>query len=221
MQKQVLISLADESKLPFGIEEPARQNEDTIFPIRKGFQIENDVLKILFDIIDIGYPGRFDNVVIDAKGITVEKEDTARAIDKAADALERLRTTAKTLSEILFDESKLRNLCEIIHSSEKSYRPIVEEIGNHHPNPVSTREIADRRNMKTEAVRSITSILAKGKNWAGKCSILKRINEGTFMFNSLGKSIWTHYQKLYTISQEPERRNPEEKQRSILNFSQR
>jgi len=218
LKKQILTSLSDESKFPFGIEEPTKQNEDTIFMIRKDFQIESDALKILFGLVDLNYPARFDNVVINATSITVEKEDIPNAVNKAADALEKLRTTAKNLSDTLFDENKLRSICEIIHSGDKSYRPIVEEIGKNYPNPVSTKEIANKRNMKAEAVRSITSILSQGKSWAGKCSILKRAEEGSFEFNSLGRTIWNFYQKLYKISPYLVQPKLEEKQKSLLNF---
>lgn len=221
LKKQILTSLSDESKFPFGIEEPTKRNEDTTFPIRKDFQIESDILKTLFDLVDANYPARYDNVVIDAMSITVEKEDIPSAVNKVADALEKLRTTARTLSEILFDENKLRSICEIIHSSEKSYRPIVEEIGKNYPNPVSTREIANKRGMKVEAVASIISMLSQGKKWAGKCSIIKRTKEGSLTFNSLGRALWNFYQKLYKISQKPEQHNFEENQRSLLNFSEK
>jgi len=220
LKEQILISLSDESRFPFGIEEPTKRNEDTIFPIRKNFQMEGDILKTVFDLADANYPARFDNVVIDALGITVEKEDTLDAVNKAAHALETLRTTARTFSEILFDENKLRNLCEIIHSSKKSYRPIVEEIGENYPNPVSTKGIAGKRSMQVKAVASITNMLSQGKNWSGKCSILKKLAESNFAFNSLGKAIWNCYQRLYEIPQRPEQRNSEEKQRNLLNFSE-
>jgi hypothetical protein len=219
LKKQILASLSDESKFPFGIEEPIKRNEDIMFPIKNDFQIEGDVLKVVFDLIDANYPARFNNVVIDTRGILVERQDLPDAANEAAAVLERLRATAKTLSEMLFDESKLQNLCGIIYSSEKSYRPIVEEIGNHYPNPTSNREIADKRNMRIEAVASITNMLLQGKNWAGKCSILKRTEESGLTLNSLGKAIWNSYQKLHRIPQEFEQRNPGEKQRSLINFS--
>jgi len=221
LKKQILTSLSDESKFPFGIEEPTKRNEDTTFPIRKDFQIESNILKALFDLVDANYPARYDNVVIDAMSITVEKEDIPSAVNKAADALEKLRITARTLSDILFDENKLRSICEIIHSSEKSYRPIVEEIGKNYPHPVSTREIANKRSMKVEAVASIISMLSQGKKWAGKCSIINRTKEGSLTFNSLGRAIWNSYQKLYKISQKPEQHNFEENQRNLLNFSEK
>lgn len=221
LKKQILTSLSDESKFPFGVEEATKRNGDTIFSIRKNFQIESDVLKTLFSLEDVDYPARFENVVIDAMNIIVEKEDMPNAVNKAAEAIEKLRTTARTLSDILFDEDKLRSICEIINSSEKSYKPIVEEIGQNYPNPISTREIANKRNMKVEAVASIINMLSQGKNWSGKCSILKREEGGGLAFNSLGRTIWDFYQKLYKISQNPEQPNFEEKQKSILNFSEK
>ena len=224
-KKQILTSLSDESKFPFGIEKPMKKNENTIFSIKKEFQIENDILKTLFDLVDANYPARFDNVVIDAVSITVEKEEIPSAVNKAADALEKLRTTARTLSDILFDENKLSTLCEIIHSGEKSYRPIVEEIGKNYPNPVSTRGIANTRGMNADAVASISSMLSQGKNWKGKCSILKRTEEGSLTFNSLGRALWDSYQRNYGISscipQKHEQQNREEKQRNLLNFSEK
>jgi hypothetical protein len=219
-KKQILTSLSDESKFPFGIEKPMKKNENTIFSIKKEFQIENDILKTLFGLVDANYPARFDNVVIDAVSITVEKEEIPSAVNKAADALEKLRTTARTLSEVLFDENKLKSLCETIHSSEKSYKPIVEEIGNNCPNQVTTRKIAETRNMNVDAVSSISSMLVQGKNWAGKCSILKRTAEGGLTFNSLGRAIWSSYQKLYAIPQKVEQHCTEEKQKSLFNFSE-
>jgi len=221
LRKQILTSFADESQLPFGVEEPRRQNENITFPTKRNFLIEGDVLKTLFDLIDVDYPCRFDNVVIDAEGIVVEKGDMPNAVNRAADALEKLRTTAKTLTEILFDEDKLRSLCEIIHSSEKSYKPIVEEIGNNYPSTITTRRIAETRNMNVDAVSSINSMLVQGKNWAGKCSILKRTAEGSLTFSSLGKALWGSYQKLYGISQKAEQHCTEEKQKSLFNFSER
>jgi phage shock protein A len=220
LRKQILTSFADESKLPFGIEEPTRQNGNTMFSMKRNFLIESDVLKIIFDLIDVDYPCRFGNVVIGAEGIVVEKEDMPSAVNKAADALEKLRTTARTLSEVLFDENKLKSLCETIHSSEKSYKPIVEEIGNNCPNQVTTRKIAETRNMNVDAVSSISSMLVQGKNWAGKCSILKRTAEGGLTFNSLERAIWSSYQKLYAIPQKVEQHCTEEKQKSLFNFSE-
>jgi hypothetical protein len=220
LRKQILTSFADESKLPFGIEEPTRQNGNTMFSMKRNFLIESDVLKIIFDLIDVDYPCRFGNVVIGAEGIVVEKEDMPSAVNKAADALGKLRTTARTLSEVLFDENKLKSLCETIHSSEKSYKPIVEEIGNNCPNQVTTRKIAETRNMNVDAVSSISSMLVQGKNWAGKCSILKRTAEGGLTFNSLGRAIWSSYQKLYAIPQKVEQHCTEEKQKSLFNFSE-
>jgi len=221
LRKQILTSFSDESEFPFGIEEPIKQNENTRFSIKKDFQIESDILKTLFDLVDMDYPARLNNVVIDAVSITVEKQDIPSAVDKTADALEKLRETARTLSEILFDESKLRSICEIIHSSEKSYRPIVEEIGENYPNALSTREIADKRKMRVEAVASIASILSQGKKWAGKCSIVKRTKEGKLAFNSLGRALWNYHQHLHGISLKPEQHNFEEKQKSLVNFSEK
>lgn len=219
LKKQILASLSDESKFPFGLEEPTRRNEDIVFPIRKEFQMEGDVLKVVFDLVDADYPARFSNVVIDATSILVEKEDLPNAVNEAATVLEKLRAAPRALSEILFDESKLQDLCEIIYASEKSYRPIMEEIGNNYPNPISSREIADRRNIKIKNVTGIANMLIQGKTWAGKCSILKRAESGGLTLNSLGKAIWNSYQKLHETPQKSEQHDSEEKQKSLLNFS--
>jgi len=220
LKKRILTSVADESKFPFGIGEPVRQDSHTVFAMRENFRIEAGALRTILDLIDIDYPGKSNNVIIDASGITVETEDMSDAVNKAAEALEKIRNMARILSETLFDENKLKELCEIIHSSEKSYRPIVEEIANHYPNPISTREIANNQNMKIEAVASIVSMLIQGKNWSGKCSILKRKGEGVITLNSLGIALWGQYKKQFTAQGIAKEQSPIEKPKGLLNFSE-
>ena len=222
LENEILTSISDESKFPFGIAEPIEQNENTIFPIRDEFQIETDILKIIFELLDVEYPAIIGGVVVESTRIAVERAKVLQAVNKVTEAIESIRTTARTLSEMLSDEAKLRNICDIIHSSDKSYKPVVEEIGKHYPHPISTKEIAKKANMRPEAVASICSMLYQGKKWAAKCSILKKPEKGYFTFNRLGRGIWSYYEKLYkttAVHQRFEKEIPEKRPQSLLNFA--
>lgn len=222
LRKEILTSISDGSKFPFGIAEPVEQNESIIFPIKENFQMETDILKTIFELIDMDYPAKIDDVIIDSTKIIVKKEKINQVVIKVAEAIEKIRIVAKTLSEILFNEIKLKEICEIICFSDKSYRPIVEVIGKNYPTPISTKKIANETKMRTEAVASICSMLFHGKTWAGKCSILKKPEKGLFTFNELGRTVWDHYQKLCEVrisNQKLEKEIAKKEQRRLLNFA--
>lgn len=222
LEKTILASLSDKSELPFGIGEPVRENEDTVFMIKEDFQIEGNFLKTIFELVDIDYPARIGDVVIESTKMIVENEEITQAVNKLAEVIEKIRSVARMSFEIFSDDTKLHKICEIINSSDKSYRPVVEEIGRNYPVPISYRDIANKTHMRPEAVASICSMLHQGKTWAGKLPILKKPSAGFFTFNELGRIIWSHYQKLCKIQvsyPEPEKEISKKEHVTLPNFA--